>query len=198
MSPPTFFKCLHCNDEHRADPRNRGRQNYCLKPECRKASKAASQRRWLSRPENANYFRGPEACERVRRWRAAHPGYWRKKSAAGEGTLQEACEAQVVENETSGGHEPDFALQEAWLTQPAVIVGLISVITGHALQEDIVASLRLFLDRGRDILRMKPGGPAPENHEEQTDTLPRAAAARASPVQLDRPTAGARPPHPGP
>ena len=49
---------LNCNEKHRCDHRNRGRQSYCSKPACRKASKAASQRRWLSRPENENYFRG--------------------------------------------------------------------------------------------------------------------------------------------
>ena len=82
MSQTTTFKCLNCKEKHRADPRNRGRQSYCSKPECRKASKVASQRQWLSRPENENYFRGADACERVRRWRAAHPGYWRNKKSA--------------------------------------------------------------------------------------------------------------------
>lgn len=198
MSKPTTFKCLNCNEKHRCDHRNRGRQSYCSKPACRKASKAASQRRWLSRPENENYFRGADGCERVRRWRAAHPGYWRKKRPAGEGTLQETCESQVVEVEAVADPVPGVALQEALFAQPALLVGLISVVTGHALQEDIAASARRFLDRGRDILRMRPGGPAPVNHEDQTGAMSRAAAARAVPVQLDRSTTGARAPHPGP
>ncbi len=33
---------------------------YCTAPACRKASKAVSQARWLSKPQNRNYFGGPE------------------------------------------------------------------------------------------------------------------------------------------
>jgi len=60
-----------------ADARNFRRQGYCDKPGCRKASKADSQRRWLQKEENRGYFSGPEHVQRVQRWRAAHPGYWR-------------------------------------------------------------------------------------------------------------------------
>ena len=79
MSSKTTPKCLHCNEDYHRDPRNGGRQRYCAKPDCRQASKAASQRQWLGRPENRDYFRGPENCERVRLWRLANPGYRRSK-----------------------------------------------------------------------------------------------------------------------
>ena len=69
-------KCLHCGTFFIPDPRNRHHQQYCGEPECRRASKAASQRRWQSRPENADYFRGAENVARVQAWRKAHPGYW--------------------------------------------------------------------------------------------------------------------------
>jgi hypothetical protein len=36
--------------------------------------------------------------------------------------------------------------------QPAVMVGLISMMTGSALQEDIAATTRALLSKGRDIL----------------------------------------------
>ena len=55
-------------------------------------------------------------------------------------------------------------------------------MTGHALQEDIAASARSFLNRGRDILRMVPGSPEFPNHENQAHPVPRATAARASPI----------------
>jgi hypothetical protein len=48
----------------------------------------------MSRPENANYFRGADNSERVRQWRHDHPGYWRKKKPAGKDALQETCLAQ--------------------------------------------------------------------------------------------------------
>ena len=53
-------KCRHCRKLFIPDPRNANRQDYCFETECRKASKRASQRRWLKKPENRNYFRSPE------------------------------------------------------------------------------------------------------------------------------------------
>ena len=52
-------KCLHCRELFVADFRNRGRQRHCGKPQCRKAAKALSQRLWLAKEGNQNYFRGP-------------------------------------------------------------------------------------------------------------------------------------------
>jgi hypothetical protein len=201
MKPQSSFKCLNCNEIRPCEPRSRGRQCYCPAPSCRRASKAASQRRWLARPENRNYFRGPENCERVRQWRKDHPGYWRKKSPPSEvspGTLQEISPAppvpQPVESESAPQQEapqqPRSALQEICFSQPALVVGLVSLLTGAALQEDIARTVRSLLDRGADILRTEPGRPPPTHHENQTHSVPREAAARASPVQLDRSAPG--------
>jgi hypothetical protein len=67
-------KCCNCNELFIPDPRNAKRQRYC-----RKASKAASQRRWLQKPENQDYFSGPQNVKRVQLWREANPRYWRGK-----------------------------------------------------------------------------------------------------------------------
>jgi len=75
-------KCRCCGVFFTPDHRNRRTQRYCSRPECRKASKAASQRRWFGKPENRDYFRGLHNVERVREWRKAHPGYFRKKADA--------------------------------------------------------------------------------------------------------------------
>jgi hypothetical protein len=182
MKPKTKFKCLHCSKIHITDPRNRGRQHYCREPECRRASKASSQRRWTSRPENENYFLGAENCERVRQWRKEHPGYWRKKKAAAEDALQETFNLQDPENGSVAQARAPDALQDICFLQPALLVGLISIVTGHALQEDIAASTRSFLTRGEDILRMTPRGPEFPSHENQTRPLPRTSAARACPI----------------
>ena len=69
-------KCKHCKELFRPEPRSLRHQHDCSKPACRKASKAASQRRWLGKAQNRNYFRGVINVQRVRAWRAAHPGYW--------------------------------------------------------------------------------------------------------------------------
>ena len=53
-------KCRDCGKLFKPDPRNVKNQWYCHRQECRKASKAASQKRWLQKPENRNYFRGPD------------------------------------------------------------------------------------------------------------------------------------------
>jgi len=66
-------KCLCCRAWFIPDPRKRGQQQYCSKERCRKASKTASQRRWLCKSENESYFRGPEHVARVQRWRRDHP-----------------------------------------------------------------------------------------------------------------------------
>lgn len=185
MKPKSTFKCLHCNEVLLCDPRNRGRQRYCPMPECRRASKAQSQRQWLSQPENENYFRSRENCERVRLWREAHPGYGRNKTPAPPSALQDSSKSQVIEEQSIESSLPASALQDICFPQPALLVGLISMVTGHALQEDIAASARAFLSRGEDILRMVLGTPPhPQfpNHEVKTHSLPPTLAPRASPI----------------
>ena len=182
MSSRTRYKCLHCRELHFCDWRNRGRQHYCIKPECRKASKTASQQRWLAKKENKNYFQGSDNVERVRRWRAAHPGYWRKKKPAQQDALQEISMEQSPVDEEFAAKKSAPALQDICSAQPALIVGLISVLTGHALQEDIAASARIFQSRGEDILRMGHGVSFTTDHENQTYFMRPPVAARASPI----------------
>lgn len=169
MSSKTTFKCLNCNEKHLLDPRNRLRQKYCSKPECQQASKAASQRLWMTKVENRNYFQGVENCERVRQWRQAHPGYWRKKSARTQDALQEISKLQATEIEiVKVSAERDAlqdTLQDVCRSQHAMIVGLISIMTGHQSQEDITASVRVFINRGQDILAMKPKETAFPEHD---------------------------------
>lgn len=182
MKPGAKFKCLHCSAFYLPDYRNRGRQSHCSRPPCRQASKAQSQRRWLRKPENQNYFRGPENTRRVQEWRAGHPGYGRKKSAQVDKPLQEPCSAQAPALKTLAPPRPPAALQDLCLMQPAVLVGLISTMTGSALQEDIARSARSFLAWGHDILGTVPGAVFFPNDENQTPSLSPTAPARAAPV----------------
>ena len=175
-------KCLHCRELFVADFRNRARQRHCGKPPCRKAAKALSQRLWLAKEDNQNYFRGPENSARVREWRASHPGYWRKKKPGGCDALQESCSAQDPPDQEATPAAPPDPLQELSLMQPAVLVGLISTISGCALQDDIVRLARSFIARGQDILGMRPGALFVPSHEREAHPLPRTAAARAAPV----------------
>lgn len=124
-------KCQNCGCLFLPDPRNQKRQNYCRKPECRKASKAASQQRWLQKPENRDYFHGPENVQRVQRWRAAHPGYWRPKSVKQPQALQDPLTTQPVKIINDIDNQ---ALQDLLNPQPAVIIGLIANFTYRVKQ----------------------------------------------------------------
>lgn len=153
-------KCLHCRKLFRPDPRNRRHQRYCSERACRRASKAASQRRWLEKPGNADYFQGPAHVERVRAWRAAHPGYWRGR-AQRRRALQEDSLAQATDPEGKSDSLTGWPLQELSAAQPLVLVGLIAHLTGAALQEDIARTARGFRELAQDIL--SGGSPPPEH-----------------------------------
>jgi hypothetical protein len=144
-------KCKCCHKLFRPDPRNLRHQRYCTKPCCRAASKAASQARWLAKPENQDYFRGPLNVARVKAWRSRHPGYWRKRPSP-DPALQDRSSAQPVDstNKTASIGRPP--LQEIILAQPAVLLGLIAHIVGTPLQDDIVRTADRLLRLGQDIL----------------------------------------------
>jgi hypothetical protein len=183
MKGPAKRKCLCCKEFYRPDQRNLRHQRYCSRPTCRKESKAQSQLRWLQRPENQNYFRGPENSRRVKEWRKRHPGYWRKKKTLLQAPLQEVCQEQVAPNEEVSSEKMSDALQEVLLMQPAVVVGLISMMTGNSLQEDIVATARVLIRKGQDILESHPGSETTRFYDEnQTSPLSATGAASAASV----------------
>jgi hypothetical protein len=177
MKGPAKRKCPYCQEFYHRDHRNLRHQRYCSKAVCRKQSKAQSQRHWQQRPESQNYFRSPEKSQRVKDWRKRNPGYWRKKKSSAPTPLQEVFQKQVTPNEEVITEEMPDALQEVFLMQPAVVVGLISMMTGHALQEDIVATARVLVRKGQDILEMNPGSErTPFNDENQTPPMSTATA----------------------
>jgi hypothetical protein len=144
-------KCKCCRKLFRPDPRNRHHQCYCSAPTCRAASKAASQARWLAKPENQGYFHGPVNVARVRAWRSRHPGYWRKGRRGGI-ALQDVSMAQPIGTATETDHVACSPLQDFLTAQPAVLIGLIAHMVGTPLQDDIVRATDRLLRLGRDIL----------------------------------------------
>jgi hypothetical protein len=153
-------KCKCCHKLFRPDRRNRARPHYCSAPACRAASKAASQARWLAKPENRDYFRGPVNVARVQAWRSRHPGYWRKEPSA-DPALQDTSTAQLLgsADETEDAARPP--LQDVLSAQPAVLIGLIAHLTGTPLQDDIVRAAGRLLRLGQDILATSAAGAAP-------------------------------------
>jgi hypothetical protein len=162
-------KCRCCKEFFLADYRNGYHQVYCSKPPCRAASKEASQRRWLSQPGNRDYFRSPENVARVKQWRQGHPGYWKPKSAPPGKPQKPEPEALG-----SGSHlvtqprKSPVALQDLCLADHPVFIGLISMVTGVALQEDIALTTRKLEARGRDILGLALQDVSPPVYDHQT------------------------------
>src|SRR3990172_6412266 len=142
MTRPELPKCLSCNKLFRADARNARHQKYCCEPNCRKASKAASRCAWLAKPDNQDYFRGPENVVRVQAWRAAHPQYWRRPAgqrAQKLVALQDVCHTQPIEIT----HDSESLLPPA---------------LKDTLQDDMVRSTRRLVELGQDILAGRVGG----------------------------------------
>ena len=146
------IKCCNCKELFIPDPRNAKRQKYCRKAECRKASKAASQKRWLQKPENQGYFSGPENVTRVQLWREANPGYWRGKRKNNKDALQDSLNPQPIENKTDNVEFAHDALQDFLIAQSPVLLGLIANFTGNALQDNMVMTLQRLQKLGQDIV----------------------------------------------
>lgn len=176
-------KCRHCKRFFKPDHRNRNRQKYCKASECRKASKAASQQKWLQKPENENYFKGPINTQRVQDWRKQNPGYW-KRSHLSDHALQDRLNAQPSEIYKDNINFMNRALQDLLNMQPAVIIGLISSLIGSPLQDDIAKTLSRMQQSGQDILyqtRNEKGG----FYDCQNTRFTRAGPQGAPKLQLD-------------
>jgi len=145
-------KCPNCRKLFLPDFRNRDRQRYCRKPDCRRASKADSQKRWREKPENQDYFRGPDCVERVQQWRKANPGYSRKMPRNKKNALQDPLITEHAEINTDKRKLETDALQDLLTAQPAVLLGLIANFTGSALQDDMEITLRRLQQLGLDIV----------------------------------------------
>jgi hypothetical protein len=147
MEQSSKKRCRHCRKLFTPDPRNRKKQKYCSKPECRQASKAASQRKWLRK--NPDYFCGETHVERVRKWRCDNPGYRRTKTKS---ALQDHSTAKSVENQPLNSSSLAFLLQDLLPEQLPVFIGIISHITGIVLQEELAPICSHMVELGKDIL----------------------------------------------
>ena len=104
-------KCHNCNEAFLPSPQNAQKQCYCRAAACKKASARKANERW--RAKNPDHHTGSEAIIRVQAWRAAHPGYWRRKTEPLEpNALQDDCIAQVVDDQEENATLERFALQD--------------------------------------------------------------------------------------
>jgi len=180
-------KCSICKELFLPDPRNLGRQKACSAPACQKARKALSQRGWLAKPENRDYFRGPEQVRRVQQWRRRNPGRRpARRPAKAPAVLQDASSSHPPDDKEVKASLTSTVLQDALLAQEVLITGLISFLTGSVLQDDIDFHRRRLIDQGRNVhgLRQPPPASIPPQtpspiHDRKTTPSPRAPPARA-------------------
>jgi hypothetical protein len=165
MSPEAVRNCLHCSDVFEPDVRHRHDQRYCRKPVCQRARQAVNNERWRARPEHRDWWRGEWNVERVREWRAQHPGYWkrwkRKKAVALQIAINptQATEAKV--DASPGGADcATNRVPELLKTQSPVVVGLIAQMygsgSGIALQSAIAEVATRLFEKGRAVIGQPP------------------------------------------
>lgn len=146
-------KCQVCKEYYFPDFRNVRHQKTCSKRECRKARRAASQHKWSRKPENRDYWKGPHHVKRVQNWRKQNPGYGAKtKPRKPPSSLQDDCFPELAHNKEDTSLIMNPPLQDLLIEQHALIVGLISLISGSTLQDDIGQQTREILQRGQDVL----------------------------------------------
>jgi hypothetical protein len=182
--------CQCCKEFFFPDYRNTKTQTHCSKPECRKASKAESQRKWSS--NNPGYFKGSDHVERVRAWRKANPGRSRLKGSGN--VLQDDCsQITLTEQDVIGSLPtpvtiPAPVLQDYCFTQHPVFVGLIAHFTGAVLQDDIDAITLRLEQLGKDVIGSNPttGG----RYDPQNPNLSRPNPKATRAVQLGGPSSG--------
>ena len=184
-SKPNRRKCRCCKTFFSPDIHNPSRQFFCLAPDCRQASKAASQRRWLSKPGNRNYFRDAQNVERVRQWRNAHPGYWKRAKSVSKPKQPADLEALNPGTKSCNAPARDLvALQDFALTEHPAFVGLISMVTGSTLQEDIATVGRKLLLQGQNILGLGAREQNASPYDSKTTDPTRSRPPSASQLQL--------------
>jgi hypothetical protein len=182
---PRRHKCRCCNLFFHPDRHNLHRQFYCSAPDCRRASKAASQRRWLQKPENRNYFRDAQNVKRVQQWRKANPGYWKRTKSRQK--QDQPSGNKPLNPGTTSCNAPERnlrTLQDFVLVDHPAFVGLISMVTGSTLQEDIAAVGRNLLLQGRNILGLASPGNTPSSHDSKTIDPTRPPPPGAAQLQL--------------
>lgn len=149
------------------------------------AGDAGSQRRWLGQAANRNYFRDAANVERVRQWRKAHPGYWKRSkshSKQGQSVEPEALDPATISCNASPREL--VALQDFVLTDHPVFVGLLSMVTGSTLQADIAAVGRNLLLQGRTILGFESPDNPTASHDSKTIAPARPPPPSAAQFQL--------------
>ncbi len=106
-----------------------------------------ARKKWLR--ENRDHFKGVANLVRVQEWRKKHPGYWRRVRV-GQYSLRGALADAVRQ----------CALQDVIDTHFSLVVGLVSRLSGSALQNEIAEEMRQLMFLGHGIITQVTNGAA--------------------------------------
>jgi hypothetical protein len=143
-------RCQHCGELFIPDSRNRHHQHFCGSPNCRRASKAESQRKWLAK--NPAYFTGHEHSERVQIWRKARPAGTDApvQRNAVIGVDPRGCDGFADAQSPPSSEillQDRCALLQDLITHNPLMLGLISHLFGCVLQDHFVEAISLLLKK---------------------------------------------------
>jgi len=113
-------------------------------------SRAIARKKWLQKNGGKTYFVKAVSLSRVRDWRQNNPRYWRKKPGR-----RNAKKSDFIVSKKLSAILRYVALQDTIDTNLALKIGIISHLTGGALQDTIAKEIRRFMLRGYAILRGK-------------------------------------------
>jgi hypothetical protein len=137
------IRCQSCGDDFVPDPRARKRQRFCRARECRRASRAASRAKWLNKPENSQYFKGPGNAMRVKLWRAQNP----RPKKRGQKVMQRLIQPSLATALKACG------VQDLNERQLSLVLGLVSALAQSSVQDVIARRLRRLMFAGYAVLR---------------------------------------------
>lgn len=140
---------MHCGTKFEVNPRIGHKHRHCAARECRAAAKRSSQKRWLSKPENVGYFRGPANALRARLWRAANPRRRSRTQRAAERLLSRELQASLKA----------CGVQDMNDRQLALLLGVFSVLARSRAQESIAGRIRELMLAGYAVLRSMDSPP---------------------------------------
>jgi hypothetical protein len=154
---PVHRECLICSKDFIPSKFAATRQVVCNHASCRKEAKKIRQSNWTAK--NPDYFRGPEHVERVRQWRKTHPD-WRT-SVRGPTELpapESSPKAESCNTPTPAAIRlQDSALQR----QEAIVLGVISIVAGDRLQDEVLTLAEECFRRGSALIRARAPSESP-------------------------------------
>ncbi len=148
-------KCRYCRKLFSPHPAIGNRQICCASDACKRAKKAADNRRFARR--NPDYHRGPVAVKRVRAWRRENSGYWKRPrrrssdASLSQAPLQAELTPERLELDMVTAQERVDALQEELVAQFTLIQGLAAHLTGCALSAELFPVLSRWHDKGKAL-----------------------------------------------